>query len=185
MCKTVSAGAVALAFAAAVSGTALIAAEQESKSAPLARQLSQLLDASKLETIAAADPASGSFVAALYIPGTQLLVVSGKFQSPEFGTNRLEKKEYRELYMDLMGGAVPGSRLVASDVKCDGLAFKPHRDDPADTWENGDKMHSFDGAKKAKLSDEVYAQAYQEADTQYARILELLLAQAKPKVGGS
>jgi hypothetical protein len=185
MFKTVSAGAVALALAAAMAGTALTAAPQESKSAPLAKQLAQLLDASKLETIAAADPSRQGFVAAFYIPGTQLLVVSGKFQTPEMGIYRLEKKEYRELYMDLMGGAVPGSRLVASDVKCDGLSFKPQRDAPADTWENGSTTHAFEGAKKAKLSDEVYARAYEEADTQYARILEILLAQAKPKGGGS
>jgi hypothetical protein len=185
MFKILSAGAFALALAAAASGSALSGAAEGSKSAPLAKQLTQLLDAAKLETIAAADPASGSFVAALYIPGTQLLVVSGKFQSPDIGTYRLEKKEYRELYMDLMGGAVPGSRRIASDVNCDGFSFKPQRDAPADTWEADDTTHAFEGAKKAKLSDELYAKAYEHADTEYARFLELLLAQAKPKGGGS
>ena len=58
------------------------AGSQESKSAPLAKQLAQVLDAAKLESMAAADPTTGAFVAALYIPGTQLLVVSGKFDAP-------------------------------------------------------------------------------------------------------
>lgn len=183
--KMLSTGALILTFAAAVAPAAILAAPQESKSAPLARQLTQLLEASKVDSIGASDPSGEGFVAALYIPGTQLLVVSGKFETPAFGTSRLAKQEFRELYMDLMGGAVPGSRMFASDVSCDGLAFKPGRDIPADTWEHGDKTQAFDGARKAKLSDEVYAKAYEEADAQYARILEILLAQAKPKGGGA
>lgn len=183
MLKTVSTGVTAMALAAALSGAALIAAPQGSKSAPLAKQLALLLDASKLDSIAAVDP-NGAFVAALYIPGTQLLVVSGKFQTPESGLYRLQQKEYRELYMDLMGGAVPGSRLVASDVSCDGFAVRPQGDAPADTWERDSKTQAFEGSRKAKLSDEAYLQVYSEADAEYARLLGLLVTQAKPK-GGS
>ncbi|CAN5844714.1 hypothetical protein BH24ACI5_BH24ACI5_11360 [soil metagenome] len=180
MIKTVSVGAVAIALAAALTSSILAAPQQESKSGPLAKQLVQLLDASKIDSIAAADP-SGGFVAALYIPGTQLLVVSGRFQTPDFGNYRLERKEYRELYMDLMGSALPGSRMVASDVHCDGFTSKPQRDDPADTWERDNKTQAFEGSRKAKLSDDVYEKVYADADAEYARILELLLAQAKPK----
>jgi hypothetical protein len=167
-----------IAAAAAVSGTA--AEPQDSKSAPLARQLAQALDAAKMDSIAAADPANGSFVAALYIPGTQLLVVSGKFAAPDIGTHRISKKEFRELYMDLMGAAVAGSRQFASDVSCDGFVFKPEGDAPADSWESGSKTQAFEGAKKAKLSDEQYLKAFSDADAQYAHILTLLLAKAKP-----
>lgn len=181
MFKIVSSGAMAVALAAAVASPSLFAAPQESKSAPLARQLTQLLDASKLESIAAADPTGGGFVAALYIPGTQLLVVSGKFLTPDIGTYRIEKKEYRELYMDLMGGSVAGSRLVASDVSGDGFASKPKRDAPPDTWERDNKTQAFEGSRKAKLSAELYDRAYNDADAEYARILGLLLTQAKPK----
>jgi hypothetical protein len=184
MFNNVSSRAVAVVLAAGLTGPGVLAAPQESKSAPLARQLTQLLDASKAVSIGAADPSGEGFVAALYIPGTQLLVVAGKFQTPDIGAYRIEKKEYRELYMDLMGGAVAGSRRVASDVSCDGFAFKPERDIPADSWEQANKTQAFEGSKKAKLSDELYAKAYEEADSQYARILELLLAQARPKQGG-
>lgn len=184
MFKTLSTGAIAVALAAATGVSGVTAAPQESASAPLARQLTQLLDASKLETIGAADP-SGNFVAALYIPGTQLLVVSGKFQTPEYGAYRVERKEYRELYMDLVGGAIPGTKTFASDVSCDGLLFKPLRDTPADTFERDNKTQTFEGARKAKMSDELYEKAYQEADAEYARILGLLLAQVKTKGGGN
>jgi hypothetical protein len=184
MFKGLSSGTIGLAFAAAVAFPAF-AEVQESKSGPLARQLTQLLDASKLESIAAADPVGGGFVAAIYVPGAQLLVVSGKFATPDIGTYRIERKEYRELYMDLMGGAVAGSRLVASDVSGDGFAAKPKRDVPPDSWERDNKTQMFEGSRKAKLSDELYDKAYNEADAEYARILGILLTHAKPKGQGS
>jgi len=183
MFKCVSTGVLVAVLAAGAGRPAMAAGSQESKSAPLARQLTQALDAAKLDSIGATDSTTGGFVAALYIPGTQLLVVSGKFDRPEIGSHRVSKKEFRELYMDLMGAAVAGSRLFASDVSCDGLNIKPQGDVPADTWEQANKTQAFEGAKKAKLSEEAYVKAYSEADAQYARILQLLLAQAKPKVG--
>ena len=154
---------------------------QESKSAPLAKQLAQALDAAKAESIAAADPTTGGFVAALYIPGNQLLVVSGAFDTPDLGTHRISKKEYRDLYMDLHGAAKAGTRLFAMDVSCNGLSMKAA--DAADSWEQANKTISFEGHRKAKMSEEEYAKAFMQADEQYARILALLLAQAKPKTG--
>lgn len=163
-----------------LSGAAASGEDQESKSAPLAKQLAQALDAAKIEAIAAPDPSTGGFVAALYIPGTQLLVVSGKFTTPDIGTHRLSKNEYRELYMDLMGAAVDGSRQFASDVSCDGFVFKPEDEAPADTWEIANTTQAFEGHRKAKLSEEAYLKMYTQADQQYAHILQLLLAKAKP-----
>lgn len=160
----------------------LASTPQESKSAPLARQLTQALDAAKMDSIATTDPSTGAFVAALYIPGTQLLVVSGKFESPDIGSYRIGRKEFRELYMDLMGASVAGSRQFASDVSCNGLSQKPDGQAPADTWEQSNKTQAFEGAKKAKLSEEQYTKAFGEADAQYARFLELLIAQTKIKV---
>ncbi|MBA2303290.1 MAG: hypothetical protein H0W08_11715 [Acidobacteria bacterium] len=161
---------------------AALAAPQDSKSAPLARQLTQALDAAKIDAMAAADPTTGGFVAVLYIPGTQLLVVSGKFELPDIGTHRIDKKEFRELYMDLMGASLAGSRQFATDVSCDGMLFKAAGGAPGDTWERDNKTQVFEGAKKSKLSDEQYVKAYGEADAQYARFLELLVAQANLKI---
>ena len=171
---------LALVFVAALAAPAGAAA-QDSKSAPLAKQLVQLLESSKLDSIAAADPTNDAFVAALYIPGTQLLVVSGKFTTPVGAQERIKQKQYRDLYMDLQGAALPGSRVFASDVSCDGLMFKGNGDGAADSWDFANKSVTFDGHKKAKMSETDYTKAYSEADEQYARILTLLLAQAKPK----
>ena len=159
-----------------------LSAQQESKSGPLARQLTQALDAAKMDVIAAADPETGSYVAALYIPGTQILVVSGKFGDEFLGPHRLSKKEYRELYMDLQGASIAGSRLFAQDAGANGFVLKPAGGGAADTYEKNSKTTVFDGGwKKAKIAELDYVKTFTEADEQYARVLALLLAQAKPK----
>src|SRR3954468_9381108 len=85
---------------------ALLVAAQESKSAPLAKQLAAALDAAKLDSIAAKE-ADGTdvFDAALYFPGMQLLVISGRFSVPQLPAARLTKKEIRDVYLDLNGAA--------------------------------------------------------------------------------
>src|SRR5688572_1633223 len=79
---------------------------QESKSSALAKLLSATLDAAKLDSVAAKDPASpDGFCAALYFGGAQLLVVSAKYPVPQHLLERLAKKEYRDVYLDLNGAA--------------------------------------------------------------------------------
>jgi hypothetical protein len=175
---------VAVAAFAALSLTTTARA-QESKSAPLAKQLTQVLDTAKLDSIAAADPTEpGTFVAALYIQGTQMLVVSAKYSAPTLLTDKLGKKEYREVYIDLNSASDPRTKIFVMDQLADGLLSKPDGDKPADTWEQGKTSLIFDGdAKKAKLSDEEYRKAFDDADTRYSRILSLLLAQAKGRSG--
>jgi hypothetical protein len=171
--------AVALAVLAASSG---LAAAQESKSAAVAKDLVQTLEAGKLDGMAAADPsAPGTFVAALYIQGTQLLVVSAKYAAPPLLVDKLTKKDYREIYIDLSSASVAGTKVFIQDQGADGFAAKPGNDQLADSLEEGNKTLAFDGAKKAKLSDEEYAKAFAAADERYARMLSLLLAQAKAK----
>src|SRR5712692_2649865 len=77
---------------------------QDSKSAALAKELAATLEAVKLDSIAAKDPSSpDTFVAALYFPGLQLLVVSAKYSVPQLLNERISRKEYREVYLDLNG----------------------------------------------------------------------------------
>ncbi|HXW04247.1 MAG TPA: hypothetical protein VD833_03365 [Vicinamibacterales bacterium] len=139
------------------------------------------LDANKLDAIAAPDPADpGTFVAALYIPGAQLLVVSAKYAAPTLLLDKIKQKNYRDIYIDLNSASVAGTKIFCIDMGVDGLAFKPDGDQPADTWENGDKQIAFDGEwRKAKMSEDEYTKAFTAADERYVRILELLTAQAK------
>jgi hypothetical protein len=170
--SAVLAGLLALSIAAPASA-------QESKSAPLAKQLAAALDAAKLDSIAAIDPdAADTFAAALYFPGVQLLVVAGKYSVPQLLTTRLAKKEYRDVYLDLNGAATAKSFI--EDPGADGLKAKRESNQAFDQIEVAGKRTMFDGEWKAqKLSEQEYQKAFSSADDRYAQILAALLAQLK------
>lgn len=158
---------------------------QESKSPAAAKELGATLDRLKLDSIAAPDPSDpGTFVAALYFPGAQLLVVSAKYSAPVLLQDKLTKKDYRDIYIDLNAASMAGSKVFVMDQTCDGLVAKPDGDAAPDTWEQGTTTTVFDGDwRKAKMSEEDYVKAFAGADERYARILTLLAEQAKK--GGS
>lgn len=155
------------------------ASAQESRSAPLAKQLAAALDAGKLDSIAAKDPdAPDLFCAALYFPGMQLLVVSGTYSVPQLLNDRLGRKEYRDIYLDLNGAAT--GKIFIEDPGADGLKPKRESNQPFDQAEVAGKRTMFDGDWKAqKLSEQDYTKAFSAADERYAKILTALLAQLK------
>jgi hypothetical protein len=163
-----------------------VASAQDSKSAALAKELVQTLDAAKLDSVAAADPANpGAFIAVLYIPGTQLLVVSAKYAAPQLLTDKITSKDYRDVYVDLQSASVRGSKVFVTDQGADGLVAKPG-DNAADSWDEGDKSVNFDGDwKKAKMAEAEYTKTFNDADAKYATMLSTLLAQAKKAKSGS
>ena len=176
------------AAAAALLATALTpASAQTSKSSTAAKTLSETLDRLKLDSIAAPDPGDpGTYVAALYFPGAQLLVVSAKYSAPTLLDAKLTKKEYRDIYIDLSSASIPASKVFVMDQAANGLIFKPDGDEPADSWEQASKTTMFDGDwKKAKISEEEYAKTYGSADERYATMLTLLAEQAKKSAAGS
>ncbi len=168
------AGALAL----TVSATALA---QESKSAALAKQLSAALDAAKLDSIATKDPAKPDvFFGALYFPGVQLLVVSAQYSAPLHMNETIDKKEYREVYLDLSSASVPGSKVFIEDLGANGLVAKPKEGEAFDTYEVAGKRIAFDGDwKKQQLSEDDYMKAFAAADERYSQMLTALIAQAK------
>ena len=152
---------------------------QESKSAPLAKQLAAALDAAKLDSIAAKDPNGADvFDAALYFPGTELLVVSGRYSVPQLLTTRLTNKEYRDVYLDLNGAAT--AKVFIEDPGADGLKAKRESNTAFDQAEVDGKRTLFDGDWKAqKLSEQDYTKAFAAADERYTQILTALLAQLR------
>jgi hypothetical protein len=120
------------------------------------------------------------FVAALYFPGAQLLVVSAKYAAPPLLFEKIKTKEYREIYIDLNSASVAGSKVFVIDHNCDGLVAKSGENGAADSWEAGAKQIAFDGEwRKAKMSEDEYTKAYASADERYAKIIALLTAQVK------
>ena len=174
----VARGCLAVVLVLSISAAALA---QESKSAPLAKQLAAALDAAKLDSIGAKDPASADvFVGALYFPGTQLLVVSAKYAVPLYLNDRLAKKEYRDMYLDLSSASVPATKVFIEDLGADGLKAKRIEGQPYDSYELAGKRTAFDGDwKKQNLSEDEYMKAFAVADDRYAQMLTALLAQVK------
>jgi hypothetical protein len=168
----------AVVFAAAAVLASAAGASQDSKSADSAKQLVQALDTAKLDSIAVADPsAPGTFIAAIYIPETQLLVVSAKYSAPSLLVDKIKLGDFRGVYMDLQAAASAGSKIFVQDMGPDGLISKS---DNGDSWEEAGKTTMFDGEwKKAKLSEADYTKAFASADERYSRMLSLLATQAK------
>lgn len=171
----------AVAILAAALLVAPAAHAQDAKSAELARQFAQLLDQKKLDAVAAADAQTpGAFLAALYFPGTQLLVVSAKYSAPTLLTELLARKDYRGVYAELVSASVAGSKLFVMDAYADGLVVKPSGSNPPDSVETGAASATFDGEwRKAKIAEADYIKTFTDADEAYARALQALITHLK------
>ena len=152
---------------------------QESKSAALAAELCKLLDAHKLDSVAARQ-AGDQYVGALYFAGTQLLVVRGKFGSAARMDDLLGKKEFKEVYMDLSGASDMKTRAFIMDLGANGLRFKREDNQPFDTADIGGRSYQFDGEwGRAKMSEDEYKKAFAATDEDYAQMLQALIAMLK------
>jgi hypothetical protein len=116
----------------------------------------------------------------LYFPGSQLLVVTAKYQVPELMNTKLASKEYRDVYIDLNSAAMPNTKVFVSDLGIDGLKARRDDNQPYDTIEMGGKNVNFDGDwRAAKLSEEEYMKGYQQAEEEYVKMLQALLSELK------
>ena len=160
--------------------TSLPARAQEPQSAALAKQLTDLMDAQKLDSIAARDTSQADvYVAALYFPG-QLMVVSARYSVPVILNEKLAKKDYREIYMDLNSASDPKTKILIMDLGADGLRAKRDENKPFDTFDIAGRTRSFDGDWKAqKITEEEYMKAFEDSDARYTRMLQALIAQLK------
>lgn len=168
-------------FLAILALTSGLAVAQEPKSAPLAKELAEFLERDKTTTIATKDPGKpDAYIAVMYFPGSQLLVVSARYAVPMYLDQKLGKKEYMEVYIDLNSASVPDSKIFVSDLQANGLQAKPEEGQPYDTFESGGTTFSFDrNWKKKNLSEQDYMQQFTDADERYARLLSVVLAQLK------
>ena len=152
-----------------------------SKSAALATELTQLLDAAKMDHVAAhfgADP--DQFVSAMYSPGTQLLVVKAKFNPPDRMNFLLKEKSFRDAYLDLNGTPDRKTKLFIFDLGANGLQFRRQDNQPFDMVDLPGQSVSFDGEwGRAKMSEDDYKKVYETTDEQYSQMLQSLIAALK------
>jgi hypothetical protein len=144
-------------------------------SADAARQLVYALERMGLNSIAAVDPTtSDTFVAALYIPRSQLLVVSARHPSIEGVVHRIAMRQYREVYLDLQTSPTPKDKFFLQDAGADGLlSARPGSGDVDVLYEDGVRQTLFNGAADG-LSRAEYERKLVLADAHYARLLKLL-----------
>lgn len=171
---------LALATASAAALFVLPAYAQDTRSASGAKELAQLMEKGQMDSVAAAMPDTpDTFVAAMVIPG-ELMVVSAKYSAPALLREKIMKKEFREVYVDLNSAATPKTRYFIEDLNTDGLVAKPDENVGFDTFEGPDGRMAFDGEwKKQKLSEDEYRKKFAEADDLYGKMLAALLSQIK------
>lgn len=155
----------------------------DSMSAPAASALRALLEARKLEAVAARDPEQpGRYVAALYIAGSQLLVVSSPYPVPIALDKRIAEANYMDVYLDLQSTASHAGQFFVMDLEANGLARVCDRDQPFDsTTRDGGTPVSYDGNwATQRLSEREYNLRFAEDDARYAHILGVLAATLSP-----
>ena len=164
-----------------VLGSAVWAIAQESKSAPLAKQLVSALEAGKIDSVAAKDPSGADvYIGALYIKGFQLLTISANYSAPTLLDARIGKKEYRDVYIDLNAAGTAGSKVFVEDLGADGLKAKREENQGFDSIEMGGKRTMFDSEwRRQQLSEQDYMKAFAAGDERYTQMLTALLAELK------
>lgn len=158
-----------------------VAVAQEPQSAASVKELVQLLASKKLDSIAARMPDSREeFVGALSFSG-QLIVVWARTTAPTVVNEKLIRKDYREVYMDLNAASVIETRHFVTDLGPDGLKSKPAtKQGPSDSHDLGAKSMRFDGNwREDKMSEADYMKAYAEADAAYAKAIQALIDEVK------
>jgi hypothetical protein len=169
-------------FAQPSSGQAPVAA-----SAAKAKELIGLMQAKKLEAIAARDPdKSGRYLAALHIPNVQLLVVSAAYSKPGDLDARLYYKDFMGAYVDLNTSIHSSDKTFIEDALCDGLIAQPGKSLIHDSARLGAEKRVFDGdfagpnqKNSKKISQDAYLKLFSTAEEQYMRVLTVLIEEAK------
>jgi hypothetical protein len=151
------------------------------KSAGAAVTLAKQLEQAKLQYIATRDPAEeGRFIAAMHFPGTNLMVISAKYSAPVLLNEKLIQRKFQDAYIDLNAASDRASRIFVEDLLANGFTLSKVKGQPFDAFESRGKRIVFDfDWKKQKLTQDEYLAALADADEQYARMLGLLLAEAK------
>jgi hypothetical protein len=172
-----------LVFAALVAGVLAPTASyaQEARTAALVKELTDILQQRKLDSVAARLPGTGNdqFVAALYFPG-QLLLISARTSAPAVVNEKLIRREFRDVYIDLNSASIPESRVMITDGGADGLRSRREPNQPFDTHDAAGKSIRFDGNwREDRMSEQDYMKLFTQADDAYLAALQALVAELK------
>ena len=174
---TILAATLAVAVAAPAAAEDTKASKSSVQAAALAKQLAQ----AKLQYIATKDPTDpGRFVAAMHLPGSQLMIVSARYGAPALLNEKVLLGKFQDAYIDLNSASEAATRIIVEDIRADGFALAKSKDMMRDSFEANGKRVIFDfDWRKQKLTQAEYFSTLEAADAQYARMLELLIAEAQ------
>jgi hypothetical protein len=163
-----------LALAAAVPAEA-----QDAKSTALVKELVNLLQQQKLDSVAARHGDADEFVAALHFPG-QLLLIVARTTAPAVINEKLIRREYRDVYIDLNSASIPESRVMISDGGADGMRARREPNLPFDTYDADGKSIRFDGNwREDRMSEKDYMASFSKAEELYVSALTALINELK------
>jgi hypothetical protein len=182
--RTITGTLLTAAFAALLASPATGEEAKASKSSVSAAALAKHLAQAKMSYIATKDPNEpGRFLAAMHLAGGQLMLVSAKYASPALLNEKVLLGKFEDAYIDLNSASEQASRVIVEDLRADGFALTKSKDMLRDSFETGGKRVVFDfDWRRQKLTQVEYFTTLEQADVQYARMLDLLLAEAqKPR----
>lgn len=164
-----------LVFGAASTMRPLTLFAQEMRSAPLAKELTALMTAAKLDAMALQDPdAPDRFVAVMLFPEVQLLMVSAAHPSADYVKWQIEQKQYPDAYASLQQSGLTNTRLFFQDLGADGLS-RPGTDNVDVMYERGVQTLLNGNPENGGGSKGGYEKKLREADAQYSRLLQLAI----------
>jgi hypothetical protein len=165
-------------------GVLLYSAVGRAQAPPAAtvEQLVGLLTQHQRESVAAQHPADpGRFVAALHLPGSQLLVISAKYSVPVLLKEHILNGRDREVYAELHSRADLEGRFFVQDFGADGLRDgTPSK--PTDlTWRDGTVKTIYNGDWRAQdLSERDYRERLRTDSAEYAKLIHILASALAP-----
>lgn len=160
-------------------------AAQDSLSRANATTLITLMERAKTDSFAARVGGEPDlFVSVLHIPGSQLLVVSGRHPNPAALDARIAASDYRGAYGDLNGSTLRDDKLFVMDTEANGLAKRAGNGQPFDiAYENGVTTTMFSGDwRTQKLSESEYGERFARIDKRYAEMLSRLIEGLKARL---
>jgi hypothetical protein len=155
---------------------------QAQSSASLVTELITLLEQHHLQTIAAR-PQSGQdlFVAALYIPKSELLTVSAHYTVPVLLQEEIYAHKYQDAYADLNSAAARTGKLFVEDLGADGLTPTAGPDGRFDIIDQEIARRTLLNGKwkDQQLSAEEYRRRFDAAESRYVQALTALIQELK------
>lgn len=151
---------------------------QESATQASVRAFIALLERAKTDSFAVkVDGDSDLYVSAMYVPDSQLLVVSGRYPNPAAIDARIAARDYRGAYGDHNASTLREGKLFVMDMQANGLADRAGEGQPFDiVYQDGVTTTMFNGNWRAqKLSERDYRDRFAAVDKRYAEMLARLI----------